>query len=64
LLFLSQQSLSGFLEGKVFEDDIVQAAIERTQHSVRYDGRYLSIPYPNGNMPAVYSGLIILDSLL
>lgn len=52
LLFLSQQSLSDFLEGKGFEVDIVQAAIERTQHSVRYDGRYLSISYPNGDVPA------------
>jgi len=35
-----------------FEDDLVAAAIERTQHQVRYDGTYLSIPYPNGDVPA------------
>ena len=35
-----------------FEQDIVEAAIERTKHDVRYDGRYLSIPYPNGDVPA------------
>jgi len=34
-----------------FTGDIVQAAIERTTQSVRYDGRYLSIPYPNGDVP-------------
>lgn len=31
---------------------LVAAALERTQHTVRYDGRYLSIPYPNGDVPA------------
>jgi len=30
----------------------VQAAKNRTQHSVRYDGSYISIPYPNGDVPA------------
>jgi len=35
-----------------FSEDIVFAAIDRTQHSVTYDGRYLSIPYPNGDVPA------------
>lgn len=32
-------------------DDLVRAAIERTTHSVRYDGRYFSIPYPGGDVP-------------
>lgn len=35
-----------------FESDFVKAAIDRTQHKVRYDGSYLSIPYPNGDVPA------------
>jgi uncharacterized protein YijF (DUF1287 family) len=35
-----------------FELDVVQAALERTKHNVRYDGRYISIPYPNGDVPA------------
>jgi uncharacterized protein YijF (DUF1287 family) len=30
---------------------LVAAAIERTTHSVRYDGRYFSIPYPGGDVP-------------
>ena len=27
------------------------AAIERTQHTVRYDPKYVAIPYPNGDVP-------------
>ena len=34
-----------------FEQDIVDAAHERTTHSVRYDGSYLSIGYPWGDVP-------------
>ena len=30
---------------------LVNAAIERTQHSVQYDGSYHSIPYPMGDVP-------------
>jgi uncharacterized protein YijF (DUF1287 family) len=47
LILSSQYSFS-----QDFELDIVQAAIERTNHNVRYDGRYISIPYPNGDVPA------------
>lgn len=40
----------------VFADDfqtaLVSAALERTQHSVRYDGSYYSIPYPDGDVPS------------
>ncbi len=32
-------------------DDLVKAALERTRHSVRYDGRYITIPYPGGDVP-------------
>lgn len=35
-----------------FEDDFVQAAIERTTRSVRYDGSYQLISYPNGDVPS------------
>ena len=52
LLLYSQLSLSDSFEHVSFKHDIVQAALERTQHNVRYDGRYLSIPYPNGDVPA------------
>lgn len=37
---------------KSFENDLVTAAINRTHHSVRYDGSYYSISYPNGDVPA------------
>lgn len=35
-----------------FERDLVAAALYRTTQSVTYDGRYFSIPYPNGDVPA------------
>lgn len=35
-----------------FANDFVLAAIDRTTHQVRYDGSYLSIPYPNGDVPS------------
>lgn len=31
---------------------LVEAAVERTNHRVRYDGAYVKIPYPNGDVPA------------
>jgi uncharacterized protein YijF (DUF1287 family) len=37
--------------GESFEDKLVAAALERTQHSVRYDGSYIPITYPNGDIP-------------
>ncbi len=37
--------------GGTFEQDLVSAALERTQHTVQYDGSYFSIPYPNGDIP-------------
>jgi uncharacterized protein len=37
---------------KQFVQKLVAAAIERTQHTVRYDPAYVSIPYPNGDVPA------------
>jgi uncharacterized protein len=35
-----------------FQKALVEAAIERTQHEVRYDGSYFSIAYPNGDVAA------------
>ncbi len=35
-----------------FEQAFTAAAIERTKQSVRYDGAYLAIPYPGGDVPA------------
>lgn len=34
-----------------FEEKLVEAALERTKHKVRYDGSYLKIDYPNGDVP-------------
>ena len=31
---------------------LVAAAVERTHHIVRYDGSYVRIPYPGGDVPA------------
>ena len=35
-----------------FEEKIVEAALVRTKVSIRYDGGYLRIPYPNGDVPS------------
>jgi uncharacterized protein len=37
---------------QVFLTQLSAAAIERTQHTVRYDPAYVAIPYPNGDVPA------------
>ncbi len=34
-----------------FDSDLVAAALERTRHQVTYDGRYMTIGYPNGDVP-------------
>ena len=34
-----------------FLQKLVDAAIERTRHTVRYDPAYVRIPYPNGDVP-------------
>jgi uncharacterized protein len=38
--------------GSPFLDKLVEAAIERTSHEVRYDATYFKIDYPNGDVPA------------
>jgi uncharacterized protein YijF (DUF1287 family) len=35
-----------------FSEQLVSAAKERLNHTVRYDGRYLKLDYPNGDVPA------------
>jgi uncharacterized protein len=37
---------------RAFTQRLVAAAIERTQHLVRYDSAYVRIPYPGGDVPA------------
>jgi len=34
-----------------FQNDIVNAAMERTNHTIKYDGAYIRIGYPNGDVP-------------
>jgi len=38
--------------GSTFTSSFVTAALERTEHNVRYDGSYHRIAYPNGDIPA------------
>ncbi len=38
-------------EPPYFSKKLVEAAIERTNHHVRYDGAYRKIRYPNGDVP-------------
>ena len=37
---------------QTFELSLSKAAVERTGHSVLYDGSYRSIPYPGGDVPS------------
>jgi uncharacterized protein YijF (DUF1287 family) len=39
------------VQADLLSKQLVNSALERTHHSVRYDGSYLSIPYPNGDVP-------------
>lgn len=48
ILFLLSQTVYS----DSFENQLVDAAMERTKSQVRYDGRYVSIDYPNGDVPA------------
>lgn len=43
--------LSSTLQASEFNEDIVSSLIERTTHKVTYDGSYISIAYPNGDVP-------------
>ena len=36
-----------------FEHDLVTAAIDRTKNDVSYDGAYIPIAYPNGDVPKI-----------
>jgi len=37
---------------EAFRAKLVAAAVERANHYVRYDPKYVAIPYPNGDVPA------------
>lgn len=42
---------TSLVHAATFEEKLVAAAHERTQHHVTYDGSYHSIAYPNGDVP-------------
>ncbi len=52
ILFVTLFFFTQNLYSDSFNDDLVKAAIERTRHDVRYNGAYVSIKYPNGDVPA------------
>lgn len=43
--------LSGVAQGDAFQQELVAAALERTQHQVSYNGAYFRLDYPNGDVP-------------
>jgi len=53
LLLVIPGLVSAYRQGEPtdFSKKLSQAAIERTKHIVRYDGRYRKISYPNGDVP-------------
>ena len=52
LFALFQNPAVASSEQQQFLQKLVEAALERTHHSVRYDPAYVRIPYPNGDVPA------------
>ncbi len=51
LLALCLILMPGSTRADSLADQLVNAAFERTKHSVTYDGRYVSIDYPGGDVP-------------
>jgi hypothetical protein len=49
---LAQSPPAVSLAHQQFLQKLVEAAVERTHLSVRYDPSYVRIPYPNGDVPA------------
>jgi uncharacterized protein len=49
---LAQTNYAGTISREEFRQRLVAAAVERTQHSVRYLSDYIRIPYPEGDVPA------------
>ena len=54
ILILSGMLLPGFREGEPegFSRKLSDAALSRTLHRVRYDGSYVKIRYPGGDVPS------------
>lgn len=51
-LFLACIGLSHAQTARSFAERLVQAAMERTQLTVRYEPAYVRLDYPNGDVPA------------
>lgn len=51
-LVMALTAFSFSLIADTVEQQLVNAALERTNHSVTYDGAYLKIDYPMGDVPA------------
>ncbi|MCO7225155.1 DUF1287 domain-containing protein [Pleionea sp. CnH1-48] len=52
LLLALTLSVVSYAQYPPSSQSLVKAALARTHQQVTYDGRYLSIPYPNGDVPA------------
>jgi uncharacterized protein YijF (DUF1287 family) len=52
LLFFITTLFAQPILADTFENGLVAAATERTQHQTTYDGSYHSIGYPNGDVPS------------
>lgn len=50
LFFVIALSFSMTSYAQSFSANLAQAAIERTEHQVRYDGAYIKLDYPNGDV--------------
>ncbi|MGH1470946.1 MAG: DUF1287 domain-containing protein [Cellvibrionaceae bacterium] len=51
-VLFSSNVLSQNQTSENFALQLVQAGIDRTQQTIRYDGSYFSIGYPNGDVPS------------
>jgi uncharacterized protein YijF (DUF1287 family) len=52
LVAIAQSRPAATAVRQAFLQKLIGAAVERTNHSVRYDGSYVRIPYPGGDVPA------------
>lgn len=52
VVFLTGLASACAVKANTMQEQLVEAAFERTQHQVRYDGSYIAIDYPNGDVPA------------
>jgi uncharacterized protein YijF (DUF1287 family) len=43
--------ISSALNAVEFNQDIVESLLERTTHNITYDGSYITLAYPNGDVP-------------